>query len=97
MMARGRARGGGRVMARPIIMPRTMSASARRVARLAAAIAALSPIAPLGAAADHGGALRSAPMSPLVVGLIAAALALVAGGAVLVIARLLVRKRPPPG
>lgn len=74
-----------------------MSASARRVACVAAAIAVLAVIAPPWSAADHGGALRSAPMSPLVVGLIAAALALGAGAAVLVIARLLGRRRPPPG
>src|SRR5262245_34706096 len=99
-MALGIPRGGAgvtAVMAPPIIMTRTMSASARRVACFAAALAALFAMAPPWAAADHGGVLRSAPMSPLAVGLIAAVLALVAGGAVLVIARLLVRRRPPPG
>jgi hypothetical protein len=73
-----------------------MRALARRIALLAAAVvgALLSPIAPV---ADHGGALRSAPMSPLLVGLIAAALALGAGAIVLVIVKLLTRKVPPSG
>lgn len=47
------------------------------------------------AVADHPGALRSAPMSPLMVGAIAAALALGAGLAVLAILRLFARKTPP--
>jgi hypothetical protein len=73
-----------------------MRALARRIALLAAAVvgALLSPIALV---ADHGGALRSAPMSPLLVGLIAAALALGAGAIVLVIVKLLTRKAPPSG
>ena len=77
-------------------MTRTMRALARRIALLAAAVvgALLSPIALV---ADHGGALRSAPMSPLLVGLIAAALALGAGAIVLVIVKLLTRKAPPSG
>jgi hypothetical protein len=83
-------------------MTRTMRAFARRIAVLAAAVvgAPLSQIArPWGdwALADHGGALRSAPMSPLLVGLIAGALALAAGAIVLVIVRLLTRKAPPSG
>ena len=83
-------------------MTRTMRALARRIALLAAALVALpAQIAPPWrlpwAVADHGGALRSAPMSPLLVGLIAAALALGAGAIVLVIVKLLTRKAPPSG
>ena len=84
-------------------MTRTMRALARRIALLAAAAggALLAQIAlpwrPPWAVADHGGALRSAPMSPLLVGLIAAALALGAGAIVLVIVKLLSRKAPPSG
>ena len=81
-------------------MTRTMRALAPRLAVLAAAIVALlAQIAPPfpPALADHGGALRSAPMSPILVGLIAAALALGVGAIVLVIVKLLVRKTPPPG
>ena len=84
-------------------MTRTMRALARRIALLAAAVvgALLSPIAPPWcverALADHGGVLRSAPMSPLLVGLIAAALALGAGAIVLVIVKLLTRKATPSG
>jgi hypothetical protein len=78
-----------------------MRAPARRIATLAAAVvgALLSQTVPPWrvewALADHGGALRSAPMSPLLVGLIAAALALGAGVIVLVIVKLLTRKAPP--
>ena len=83
-------------------MTRTMRALVRRIALLAAAVGALlTPIPPPWwvewALADHGGALRSAPMSPLAVGLIAAALALGAGAIVLVIVKLLTRKAPPSG
>lgn len=84
-------------------MTRTMKALARRIALLAAAaVGALlaqisAPWRLPWALADHGGALRSAPMSPLLVGLIAAALALGAGAIVLVIVKLLTRKAPPSG
>ena len=84
-------------------MTRTMKALARRIVPLAAAVGAvlLSQIAPPWcvewALADHGGALRSAPMSPLLVGLIAAGLALGVGAIVLVIVKLLTRKAPPSG
>ena len=84
-------------------MTRTMRTLARRIALLAAVGggALLSPIPPPWwvewAVADHGGALRSAPMSPLLVGLIAAALALGAGAIVLVIVKLLTRRAPPSG
>ena len=82
-------------------MTRTMRALIRRIALLSAAAggALLLQIAPPWGVeqvvADHGGALRSAPMSPLLVGLIAAALALGAGAIVLVIVKLLTRKAPP--
>ena len=82
-------------------MTRTMKALARRIALLAAVGggALLAQIAlpwrPPWAVADHGGALRSAPMSPLLVGLIAAGLALGVGAIVLVIIKLLTRKAPP--
>jgi hypothetical protein len=47
------------------------------------------------AEADHGGALASAPMSPVLVGVLAGVLALAAGAVVMVIVRLLSRKAPP--
>jgi len=78
-----------------------MKALARRISLLAAAAGGvlLSQIAPPRcvewALADHGGALRSAPMSPLLVGLIASWLALGVGAIVLVIIKLLTRKAPP--
>ena len=83
-------------------MTRTMKALARRIALLAAAVVTLLSQIALPwhlpwAVGDHGGALRSAPMSPLLVGLIAAALALGAGAIVLVIVKLLTRKAPPSG
>jgi len=83
-------------------MTRTMKALARRIALLSAVVgAAILQIAPpwggQQAIADHGGALRSAPMSPVLVGLIAAAIALGAGAIVLVIVKLLTRKAPPSG
>ena len=84
-------------------MTRTMRAFTRRIALLAAVGggALLAQIAPPWwvewALADHGGALRSAPMSPLLVGLIAAGLALGAGAIVLVIVKVIARKAPPSG
>ena len=83
-------------------MTRIMKALARRIALLAAVVVTLLSQVALpwrlpSAVADHGGALRSAPMSPLLVGLIAAALALGAGAIVLVIVKLLTRKAPPSG
>jgi hypothetical protein len=54
--------------------------------------AALAVAAP--AAADHPGPLREATMSPLVVGLLSAGLALAAALLVLVIVRLLARREP---
>jgi len=46
------------------------------------------------AAADHGGPLRSAPLSPMLVGVLAGALTLAAGIIVVVIAMLLTKKPP---
>ena len=82
-------------------MTRTMKALARRIALLSAVVggALLWQITPPWcvewALADHGGGLRAAPMSPLLVGLIAAGLALGVGAIVLVIIKLLTRKAPP--
>jgi len=45
------------------------------------------------AAADHGGALRSAPMSPLTAALLFAGLALLAGAVVIVVIRVLTKGR----
>jgi hypothetical protein len=56
---------------------------------------ALLALMPQGAAADHPGPLRDAPLSPLVVGLLAGGLALVAGLLVVVVAMLLARREPP--
>ncbi len=82
-------------------MTRTMRALARRTCHLAA-VAVIPLLFQLGAIwriewaiADHGGALRSAPMSPALVGLIAGGLALAAGAVVLIIVKLLFRKAPP--
>ena len=83
-------------------MTPTMRALARRISRpVTAVVALLSQLAlpwrvewALGA---PGGALRAAPMSPLLVGLIAGALALGVGAIVLVIVKLLARKAPPSG
>ena len=82
-------------------MARTMRAFARRTCHLAA-LAVIPLLFQIGAIwrmewaiADHGGALRSSPMSPALVGLIAGGLALAAGLVVMVIVRLLYRKAPP--
>lgn len=53
--------------------------------------ASLVAVAP--AAADHGGALRDAPMSPLTAAIVFAGLALLVGAVVLVVIRLLTRQR----
>jgi len=45
------------------------------------------------AAADHGGALRSAPMSPLTAALLFAGLGLLAGAVVIVVFRVLTKGR----
>jgi len=44
-------------------------------------------------AADHGGALRSAPMSPLTAALLFAGLALLVGAVVIVVFRVLTKGR----
>lgn len=53
-----------------------------------AGVVAIAP-----AAADHGGPLRDAPMSPLIAALVFAGLALLVGAVVLVVIRLLTRQR----
>jgi hypothetical protein len=58
------------------------------VIRLLAGVVAIAP-----AAADHGGPLRDAPMSPLTAALVFAGLALLVGAVVLVVIRLLTRPR----
>lgn len=45
------------------------------------------------AAADHGGPLRDAPMSPLTAAIVFAGLALLVGAVVLAVIRLLSRRR----
>ena len=55
---------------------------------LLASVAAVAP-----AAADHGGALRDAPMTPLTAAIVFAGLALLVGAVVLVVIRLLTKQR----
>ena len=64
-----------------------MIASILRLAALASLVAA----AP--AAADHGGPLRNAPMSPLTAALLFAGLALLVGAIVIVVIRVLTKER----
>ena len=64
-----------------------MIASILRVAALASLVVA----AP--AAADHGGPLRNAPMSPLTAALLFAGLALLVGAVVIVVVRVLTKQR----
>jgi hypothetical protein len=54
-------------------------------------LADLLGVAP--AAADHGGALRNAPMSPLTAAVVFAGLALLVGAVILVVIRVLTRSR----
>ena len=54
-------------------------------------LASLVSVAP--AAADHGGPLRDAPMSPLTAAIVFAGLALLVGAVVLVVIRVLTRSR----
>jgi hypothetical protein len=56
-----------------------------------AALASLAAAAP--AAADHGGPLRNAPMSPLTTALLFAGLALLVGAVVIVVIRVLTKER----
>jgi hypothetical protein len=58
------------------------------VSRLLASAVAIAP-----AAADHGGPLRDAPMSPLTAAIVFAGLALLVGAVALVVIRLLTRRR----
>jgi hypothetical protein len=81
-------------------MARMTTAFARRAARIAALASLVAlQVALTGpaewAAADHPGALRSAPMSPALVGVIAGALALATGVVLIIIVKLLVKKAPP--
>ena len=81
-------------------MARMTTALPRRAARIAALASLVAlQMALTGAAdwaaADHPGALRSAPMSPTLVGVIAGALALATGVVVMIIVKLLVKKAPP--
>lgn len=64
-----------------------MIASILRFAPLASLLAA----AP--AAADHGGPLRDAPMSPLTAAMLFAGLALLVGAVVIVVIRVLTKER----
>jgi hypothetical protein len=59
-----------------------------RVARLSALV---TLVASTPAAADHGGPLRDAPMSPLTAALLFAGLALLVGAVVVVVVRVLTR------
>jgi hypothetical protein len=45
--------------------------------------------------ADHGGPLRSAPMDPITVGVLAGLLALAVGVAIALVVRLVLRRSPP--
>jgi hypothetical protein len=56
-----------------------------------AALASLVAAAPV--AADHGGPLRSAPMSPLTSAILFAGLALLVGAVVIVVVRVLTKDR----
>jgi hypothetical protein len=58
------------------------------VIRLLASVVAVAP-----AAADHGGPLRDAPMSPLTAAIVFAGLALLVGAIVLVVIRVLTKPR----
>jgi hypothetical protein len=62
-----------------------------RSALLSALFATLVATAP--AAADHGGPLRSAPMSPLTAAILFAGLALLVGAVVIVVVRVLTNDR----
>ena len=64
-----------------------MISSIHRLAALASLVAG----AP--AAADHGGPLRNAPMSPLTAAVLFAGLALLVGAVVIVVVRVLTKER----
>ncbi len=70
-----------------------MIASTLRLAALAT-FATLASLAAAGlAAADHGGPLRNAPMSPLTAAILFAGLALLVGAVVIVVVRVLTKDR----
>ena len=58
--------------------------------------ALLTLLATTPAAADHGGPLREAPMSPLTAALLFAGLALLVGAVVIVVVRVLTKDRGLP-
>jgi hypothetical protein len=60
-------------------------------ARLMSLLVSLAAATP--AAADHGGGLRSAPMSPLTAAILFAGLALLVGAVVVVVIRVLTKER----
>ena len=62
-------------------------------ARVALLAALVTLVGAAGAAADHGGPLRSAPMSPITAAILFAGLALLVGAVVLVVVRVLTRDR----
>ena len=57
------------------------------------ALASLAPVSP--AAADHGGPLRGAPMSPLTAAFLFAGLALLVGAVVILVVRVLTKGGVP--
>ena len=68
----------------------------RLAGKLVAVLCALASLAPVGpAAADHGGPLRSAPMSPLTAAILFAGLALLVGAVVIVVVRVLTKGGVP--
>ena len=56
-------------------------------------VALTSVLAAAPAAADHGGPLRDAPMSPLTAAMLFAGLALLVGAVVIVVIRVLTKER----
>ena len=70
-----------------------MIASTLRLAVLAALAVPASLAAAAPAAADHGGPLRNAPMSPLTAAILFAGLALLVGAVVIVVVRVLTKDR----
>ena len=73
-----------------------MIASTLRLAARATLAALASLTAAVPTAADHGGPLRNAPMSPLTAAILFAGLALLVGAVVIVIVRVLTRDRGVP-
>ena len=65
-------------------------------ARIALCSVLATLVATMPAAADHGGPLRSAPMSPLTAALLFAGLALLVGAVVIVVVRVLTKDRGLP-